>query len=195
MAAPALPVGEIAALARENALPEGEQHMRSTLLWIGFPHAIVRERICNEIGITFQDVQQLKEADITSLASSFSKRTPANTRIMFGQRRIRRLKAFIHWTQDFRRTSLPVSVNGLNAMSFCAALDEAAERADIREKQKDTQEQMIAKASPGNLVSEAIRDNILRSPKPLLVHCSICNNINFSKYLPTSCFTIHSASF
>ena len=110
MAAP-LPVGENAALARENALPDEEKHMRSALLWIGFPHAIVRKRICNEIGVTFQDVQQLKEADITSLASSFSKRTPANTRIMFGQRRIRRLKAFIHWTKDFRRTSLPVSID------------------------------------------------------------------------------------
>ena len=154
MAAP-LPVGENAALARENALPDEEKHMRSALLWIGFPHAIVRERICNEIGVTFQDVQQLKEADITSLASSFSKRTPANTRIMFGQRRIRRLKAFIHWTQDFRRTSLPVSIDGLDAVSFCAALDEAAERETIRQKMIDTQEQVMAKASPGNLVSEA----------------------------------------
>ena len=69
MAAPALPVWEIAAPARENALPDEERRVWYTLLWISFPHAIVREQICNELFITFQDIQQLIEVNITSLAS------------------------------------------------------------------------------------------------------------------------------
>ena len=154
-APPALPVGELAALARENALPDEEQAVRSCLLWIGFPHAIVRERITNEAFTTFGDLQNSSEADITSLASSFTKRTPANTRIQFGQRRIKRLKALIHWSVDFCRCSLPVVIDGLDANSFCAALDIAARRHEIREKQIETQEQVLNKASPGNLVSEA----------------------------------------
>ena len=132
MAAPALPAGEVAALAREAALGDEEKAVRSTLLWIGFPHAIVRERICNEAFTTFADIQGLKETDITALASSFTKRTPTNTRIQFGQRRIRRLKALIHWALDFRRCSLEVDTDGLDAISFCKALETATRRQEIR---------------------------------------------------------------
>ena len=89
MAAPALPVGELAALARENALPDDQKIVRSTLLWIGFQHAIQRERITAESFITFGDVQMLEESEITALASSFSKRTPTAQRLLFGQRRVK----------------------------------------------------------------------------------------------------------
>ena len=52
--AAALPVGEQAEVTREGALPAGEKSVRTTLEWIGFPHAIVRERITNE---SFQELQ------------------------------------------------------------------------------------------------------------------------------------------
>ena len=153
--AAALPVGELAALAREQALPEEEQNVRNTLEWIGFQHAITRERITEESFTTFGDVQALEEGDITSLASSFSKRTPAAQRIQFGQRRIKKLKALIHWAKDFRRCSRPVTIEGLDLNSFNAALDVAARRQEIRQQQMDASDQVMKEASPGKLVSEA----------------------------------------
>ena len=75
MAAP-LPAGEATALTREAALPDEEKGVRKTLEWIGFPHAIVRERITAESFTTWGDIQALKEADITSLANSFTKELP-----------------------------------------------------------------------------------------------------------------------
>ena len=75
MAAPPLPVGELAALARENALPEEEQNVRNMLESIGFQHAIQRERITEESLVIFGNVQMLKESEIFSLVSSFGKRT------------------------------------------------------------------------------------------------------------------------
>ena len=114
-----------AAATREGALPAGERSVRTTLEWIGFPHAIVRERITRKSFTTFGDVQLLEEADITALANAFTKRTPANTRIQFGQRRIKRLKALIHWSKDFRRCSLSVSINGLNATTFIDQLEKS----------------------------------------------------------------------
>ena len=75
MAAPALPVGELVALTRENALPDNQKIVRTTLEWIGFQHAIQRERITEESLVIFGNVQMLKESEIFSLVSSFGKRT------------------------------------------------------------------------------------------------------------------------
>ena len=91
-AAPALPVGELAALARETALPQEEQNVRQILEWVGFQHAITRERITGESFTMFAEIQTLEESDITNLADSFSKRTPAAQRILFGQRRTKKIK-------------------------------------------------------------------------------------------------------
>ena len=153
--APALPVGELAALARENALPDDERHVRTTLEWIGFQHAVQRERITNESFTTFGEIQMLEEQDITALASSFSKRTPAAQRILFGQRRTKKLKSTIHWTKDFRRCSRPVTIDGLNLDRFNAALETAARRQEIRKQQMDSFAEVLKDASPCPLVSEA----------------------------------------
>ena len=117
-------------MTRKATLPDKEKGVRKLIEWIGFPHALVRERA--ELFTTYGDILALKEADITSLASLFTKRTPANTRIQFGQKRIKRLKSLIHWAQDFRPCSLPVSITGLDAASFKDALDAAARQEEIR---------------------------------------------------------------
>ena len=154
-AAPALPPGEIAALAQENALPVEEQNVCTTLQWIGFQHAIQRKRITDKSFTLFGDIQMLKEADIMSLASSFSKRMPAAQRIQFGQQRIKKLKSLIHWTKDARRCSLPVSINGLDINSFNAALDTSPRRQEIQVQQMESSDSVMKEASPGNLVSKA----------------------------------------
>ena len=154
-AAPALPVGELAALAREAALPQEEQNVRQILAWVGFQHAITRERITGESFTMFAEIQELEESDISNLASSFSKRTPAAQRILFGQRRTKKMKAIIHWAKDFCRCDLPVTIDGLNLDSFNAAIAESARRHEIRQKQMETSEIVMKEASPGNLVSEA----------------------------------------
>ena len=100
-AAAALPVGELAALAREQALPQEEQNVRQILEWAGFQHAITCKRITGESFTMFAEIQTLEETDSTNLADSFSKRTPAAQRILFGQRRTKKLKAIIHWAKEF----------------------------------------------------------------------------------------------
>ena len=56
-AAPALPVGELAALARETALPQEEQNVRQILEWVGFQHAITRKQITGELFTMFAEIQ------------------------------------------------------------------------------------------------------------------------------------------
>ena len=74
------------------------------LQWMGFADMNQRNSIINEDGInTLRDLFDVSEVDICDMAESFPKRSPANTRIIFGMRRIKWLIAMMHWAQDFKR--------------------------------------------------------------------------------------------
>ena len=45
----------------------------------------------------------MKEKDIRDLAESYSRRTVAEGRVIFGLRRTRYMIGLIHWIQDFDR--------------------------------------------------------------------------------------------
>ena len=64
--------------------------------------------------------------------SNFSSRTQANGRMNFGTRRIKYIKAFTHWVQDFYRISGLPSIVGLSEVAFKPQLDRASTRSDIR---------------------------------------------------------------
>ena len=67
---------------------------------------------------SFEFLKVLTEKDPTTMASDFSKRTAANSRIIFGTMRTKRLKALIHWIQDFYRVSCMPTIVGLSETSF-----------------------------------------------------------------------------
>ena len=73
------------------------------LQWIGFADVNQRHSIIDEAGLnTLRDLFDVSEVDIHDMAESFSQRSPANTRIIFGMRRIKWLIAMMHWAQDFK---------------------------------------------------------------------------------------------
>ena len=133
-----------------GALPMIEQ----CLQWIAFNPGNAT-LIANDIG-TLQDLASYQEDDIDSLESHWSKRTPANTRIFFGVRRIKYLKSMIYWCKDFQRVSEAISINGLDDFSFRAALDVARDREEIRKEEAKRGETMASASPPPKLTSEAI---------------------------------------
>ena len=63
--------------------------MMDTILgWIGFDQEATRTRIREEGFDTFSDLATMKEKDIRDLAESYSRRTIADGRAIFGLRRI-----------------------------------------------------------------------------------------------------------
>ena len=96
----------------------------------------------------------MKEKDVTEVSDSFQKRT-SSQKIIFGQRKIKKLQVLIHWVQDFRRCNSSPSIVDLDRTSFLAALDTAAHREEIRKVQIENSESVMKEASPGPLVSEA----------------------------------------
>ena len=145
---------EAAAIAHELTLSDEEQELRQCLIWIGFS-AVQRQRICSEAFQTFPDLLTLSEKDIHNLEESFAKRTPAATRIIFGQRRTKYLVAFVHWVKDFRRIDIAPDIDGLDAGDFKMELLRSMRREEVRSAQKEQSESIMKEASPGMLKTEA----------------------------------------
>ena len=74
------------------------------LEWIGFGDVQHRNAIIDEGGFDrLTDFYDINETDIRDMAESFSKRSPAANRIIFGIRRIKWLISMMHWTQDHQQ--------------------------------------------------------------------------------------------
>jgi hypothetical protein len=92
-------LGEVAG----EAQPPRAVPVMDTILgcWIGFDQVATRDRIREEGFETFADLATMKEKDIRDLAESYSRRTIADGRSIFGLRRIRFMNGLIHWVQDY----------------------------------------------------------------------------------------------
>jgi hypothetical protein len=93
----------------------------------------------------------LTEKDITELQESYAKRTQNAGQMYFGLQRTKRLKATLHWIQDFGRVSEVPTLEGLTQESFKTAISIAAQRADIRKKEAKDASSVSSEASPGKL--------------------------------------------
>jgi hypothetical protein len=137
---------------------EGEEEpqvspMEQAVAWIGFTDNQINS-IISDIGNNFSDIEGLTAKDISELADSYAKRTVGDGRIIFGLQRTKRLKAFVHWVNDFKRVSRDPTLNGLDQHTFREALKIAAQRAEIRKEESDSSDLMFKEASPGKLKDE-----------------------------------------
>ena len=128
--------------------------MIQILHWIGFRTEPRRQSLIDDAFESYQDIRNLTEGDITTMASDFSGRTAANGRITFGTRRTKGLKSLTHWAQDFYRVSVEPSIAGLDEPGFKEQLDRATKRADIRKNLKAQTKTSAEAATPGPLESE-----------------------------------------
>ena len=122
--------------------------------WIGFMNPVQLIEVTGNLGDDLIDVANLTEKDISDLAEGFAKRSQADGRIIFGLQRTKRLKALIHWVQDFQRCNAVPDLDLLDEDSFIAALSLAADRAKIRKEEASTSETIAREASPGKLKDE-----------------------------------------
>jgi hypothetical protein len=153
-----LPLAEVAGaeVVDDPPLDPPEVPVMDTVLeWIGFSIPATRERIRAEGFETFDDLVTMKEKDVRDLAESYSRRTVADGRAIFGIRRIRFLIGLIHWVQDFGRIGEVPSIEGVaNATEFRSVLDVAYYRADVRKVEKDQADTVSKAADPGKLKDE-----------------------------------------
>ena len=147
-------MAEAEAAAAELLLSIEEQNLRTVLNWIGFT-AVQRRRLCDKAFTVLDDFEEMTVKDVRQLEESFAKRTPAASRIIFGQRRTRHLIALIHWVRDFRRINLPPDIEGLDAGGLRAELKISNRREEVRKAQIEKSDIVMKQASPGMLKTEA----------------------------------------
>jgi len=129
--------------------------MDTILEWIGFEQDATRARIREEGFETFADLATMKEKDIRDLAESYSRRTLADGRAIFGLRRIRYMIGLVHWVQDFGRIGEAPTLEGIDdAVTFRDTLDEAYQRADVRKIERDQSDTVSKAADPGKFKDE-----------------------------------------
>ena len=141
----------------EEVAPAGLDELDTisqSLSWIGFVIDAQRNNIINEALGSFDDIRMLDEDDIDSMSKDFASRTAGYGRMNFGTRRIKLLKAFLHWVQDFYRVSTVPNVNGLNLNSFRVQLNTSVMRAEIRQNLRKQTKTAAEAATPGPLESE-----------------------------------------
>ena len=136
-------------------IPE-EFQIKQILNWIGFGTRQL-ELIYNDSITEFKDLMTMAESDIKDIADDYSARprtgnNPQN--IQFGMRRIKKLKALVHWTQDFARINKMPTIQNMTGREFQSQLDRASERAKVRKALVDQSETSSKEASPGELKSE-----------------------------------------
>ena len=141
----------------EEVAPAGLDELDTisqSLSWIGFVIDAQRNNIINEALGSFDDIRMLHEDDIDAMSKDFASRTAGNGRMNFGTRRIKLLKAFLHWVKDFYRVSTVPSVDGLNLNSFRVQLNTSVMRAEIRQNLRKQTKTAAEAATPGPLESE-----------------------------------------
>ena len=121
------------------------------LEWIAFGDVQHRNAIIDEGGFDrLMDFYDINETDIRDIAESFSKRSPAANRIIFGMRRIKWLISMMHWTQDHQRCSEDPDLDDIaNADEFKQALLVLAQRASHRKTDAAQVDTISKAADPG----------------------------------------------
>lgn len=126
--------------------------LRQALLWIGYDE--VQAQVLEEELGDLTTMGTARSTEITDVLKTYASRTIAAGRITSGLVRIKRMQALAHWVRDFKRIDQEVTIDGLDAATFLAALSVSEERARARESDKDTAEARAKEASPGKLTSE-----------------------------------------
>ena len=129
-----------------------ENIIDQVLEWIGFTQP-QRNRLTQEFDST-DDIREWTDKDVNSLAESFAKRSGAEGKMYFGMARTKRLKSLAHWVRDFERVSKTPTIKGLNQEGFRAALQVAAERAEIRKQEAEHSSTISRESTPGKLKNE-----------------------------------------
>ena len=87
---------------------------------IGFGDVQHRNAIIDEGGFgRLTDFYDINETDIRDMAESFSKRSPAANRIIFGMRRIKWLISMMYWPQDHQRCSEDPDLDDIAGIELC----------------------------------------------------------------------------
>ena len=90
-----------------------EDQIKKVLHWCRFCSQAHKNTLYGDSIKLYSDLKNMSETDITVIAKDYSSRS-GTARINFGLRRIKKLKAVIHWVKYHRRISSMASVERMS---------------------------------------------------------------------------------
>ena len=82
-----------------------EFQIKQSLHWIGFGTESMKDNMYDNSISSFSDLFTMNFDDVDTMAKDYVKRTLILGKLNFGIRRIKKLKALLHWAQDCCRIS------------------------------------------------------------------------------------------
>ena len=102
-----------------------EFQIKQSLHWIGFGTEFMKDNIYDDLISSFSDLFTMNFDDVNTMAKDYVNHALILGKINFGICRIKKLKALLHWAQEFRRISERPSVEGMAYNDFLLQLDRA----------------------------------------------------------------------
>jgi hypothetical protein len=130
--------------------PEAPPAVERALTIIGFTNPAERARIRAEGFSELEDLRSLTAKDIRRMDESFSRRTAAQGRIMFGLAKTKKLIGFMQWVQDAYRCNEAPDIETFTLESIV----EAAQRDIVRQAWMANWEPLFKNALPEKLKDE-----------------------------------------
>ena len=131
-----------------------ELQIKQSLHWIGFGTDSMKDKLYNDWTSSFSNLFTMNFDDIDTMAKDYVNWTLILGKLNFGIRRIKKLKALLHWAQNFCHISEQSSVEGMTGSDFFMQLNWALERTKVRKQYRDDSDNKAKEASPGPLKSE-----------------------------------------
>ena len=103
---------------------------------------------------SFRNLFTMNFDGVDTMAKDYVNWTLILGKLNFGIRHIKKLKAFLHWAQEFRRISERTLIEGMTGNDFLMQLDQALERTKVWKEYRANSDKKSKEASPGPMKSE-----------------------------------------
>ena len=131
-----------------------EFQVKQSLHWIGFGTEFMKDNIYDDLISSFSDLFTMNFDDFNKMAKDYVNQALILGKINFGIRRIKKLKALLHWAQDFRRISEQPLLEIITGDNFLMQIDRALEQTNDWKQYRDDSEKKPKEASQVPLNSE-----------------------------------------
>ena len=131
-----------------------EFQIKQSMHWIGFGNGLMKENMYYNLISSFRYLFTVNFDDVDTMAKYYVNQMLILGGLNFGIYRIKKLKALLHWAQDFRRILEQPSVEGMTGDDFLMQLDWALKQTKVWKQYFEELYKKSKEAFPGLLKSE-----------------------------------------
>ena len=120
--------------------------------WIGIDDEADRQKVSTEMAETLEDFKDMTQKEVEEAILAMTKAKQAGNRVLMSAKVRKRLGSLVHWVQDFYRCSQKPTLDDVTSPAkLLHLLEEASERAGIRQHRSKNSATLAEQTDPGAL--------------------------------------------